>query len=95
VCVCVWGDIANQARLEYGLQNSEIYDTNDKYFQNLWRKTEIKKKKKLYRFKKCYEKLECNGLLETIRWKVTKGGEIIRKPGLVFPNGLHIEISEK
>ncbi|GMY20643.1 cytochrome P450 87A3-like isoform X2 [Fagus crenata] len=28
-------------------------------------------------------------------WKVTKGGEIIRKPGLVFPNGLHIEISEK
>ena len=35
------GDIANQTRLEYGLQNSEIYDTNDKYFQNLWRKTEI------------------------------------------------------
>ncbi|GMY20609.1 cytochrome P450 87A3-like isoform X1 [Fagus crenata] len=29
------------------------------------------------------------------RWKVTKGGDIIRKPGLVFPNGLHIKISEK
>ncbi|GMY20612.1 cytochrome P450 87A3-like isoform X1 [Fagus crenata] len=29
------------------------------------------------------------------RWKVTKGGDIIRKLGLVFPNGLHIEISEK
>ena len=51
IYIYVCGDIANQARLEYGLQNSEIYDTNDKYFQNLWRKTEIKKKKKLYRFK--------------------------------------------
>jgi hypothetical protein len=48
MCVCVCVDIANQARLEYGLQNSEIYDTNDKYFQNLWRKTEIIKKKKIY-----------------------------------------------
>ncbi|XP_022769705.1 cytochrome P450 87A3-like [Durio zibethinus] len=29
------------------------------------------------------------------RWSVTKGGNIVRKPGLMFPDGLHIEISEK
>jgi hypothetical protein len=29
------------------------------------------------------------------RWKVIGGGKIIRNPGLVFPNGLPIEISEK
>nr|QNN89107.1 cytochrome P450 [Azadirachta indica] len=29
------------------------------------------------------------------RWSVTKGGTVIRKPGLVFPDGLHIEIAEK
>ncbi|KAK6921052.1 Cytochrome P450 [Dillenia turbinata] len=28
-------------------------------------------------------------------WTIVKGGEIVRKPGLVFPNGLHIKISEK
>ncbi|KAK7855042.1 cytochrome p450 708a2 [Quercus suber] len=34
-------------------------------------------------------------LVTKYRWTVTKGGDIIRKPGLVFPNGLHIKISEK
>ncbi|KAM3698636.1 hypothetical protein ACJW31_06G202500 [Castanea mollissima] len=34
-------------------------------------------------------------LITKYRWTVTKGGDIIRKPGLVFPNGLHIIISEK
>ncbi|KAK4578389.1 hypothetical protein RGQ29_028487 [Quercus rubra] len=34
-------------------------------------------------------------LITKYRWTVTKGGDIIRKPGLVFPNGLHIKISEK
>ncbi|OMO78659.1 Cytochrome P450 [Corchorus capsularis] len=29
------------------------------------------------------------------RWRVTKGGDIIRKPGLIFPNGLHIKIAQK
>ncbi|XWS46012.1 hypothetical protein CRYUN_Cryun14cG0028500 [Craigia yunnanensis] len=29
------------------------------------------------------------------RWIVIKGGDIVRKPGLIFPNGLHIKISEK
>ncbi|XVF33398.1 hypothetical protein REPUB_Repub17cG0165200 [Reevesia pubescens] len=29
------------------------------------------------------------------RWTVTKGGNIVRKPGLIFPDGLHINISEK
>jgi hypothetical protein len=29
------------------------------------------------------------------RWKVIGGGKIIRNPGIVFPNGLPIEISEK
>ncbi|KAJ4727017.1 Cytochrome P450 [Melia azedarach] len=29
------------------------------------------------------------------RWSVTKGGTVIRKPGLVFPDGLHIQIAEK
>ncbi|WRX10891.1 Cytochrome P450 - like 10 [Theobroma cacao] len=29
------------------------------------------------------------------RWTVIKGGDIVRKPGLVFPNGLHIKISER
>ncbi|XP_022757215.1 cytochrome P450 87A3-like [Durio zibethinus] len=29
------------------------------------------------------------------RWTVMKGGDIARKPGLTFPNGLHIKISEK
>lgn len=34
-------------------------------------------------------------LVTKCRWKVTKGGEIIRKPGLMFPNGLHMDISEQ
>ncbi|XVF73270.1 hypothetical protein PTKIN_Ptkin12aG0188400 [Pterospermum kingtungense] len=29
------------------------------------------------------------------RWSVTKGGSILRKPALIFPDGLHIEISKK
>ncbi|XP_017218118.2 cytochrome P450 87A3 [Daucus carota subsp. sativus] len=33
-------------------------------------------------------------LVTKYRWKVTKGGDIVRKPGLMFPNGLHLEISE-
>ncbi|KAF3952299.1 hypothetical protein CMV_022133 [Castanea mollissima] len=34
-------------------------------------------------------------LITKYRWTVTKGGDIIRKPGLVFPDGLYIKISEK
>ncbi|KAK2995972.1 hypothetical protein RJ640_026011 [Escallonia rubra] len=34
-------------------------------------------------------------LVTKYRWTVIRGGDIIRRPGLVFPNGLHIEISEK
>ncbi|XVF59460.1 hypothetical protein PTKIN_Ptkin07bG0278000 [Pterospermum kingtungense] len=29
------------------------------------------------------------------RWLVTRGGSIVRKPALIFPYGLHIEISKK
>ncbi|XVF22622.1 hypothetical protein REPUB_Repub12eG0187100 [Reevesia pubescens] len=29
------------------------------------------------------------------RWRMIKGGDIVRRPGLIFPNGLHIKISEK
>ncbi|KAJ0080182.1 hypothetical protein Patl1_23263 [Pistacia atlantica] len=29
------------------------------------------------------------------RWSVTKGGDFIRRPSLIFPNGLHIDIEEK
>lgn len=36
-----------------------------------------------------------NNRSQLFRWKVTKGGEIIRKPGLMFPNGLHMDISER
>ncbi|KAM6601222.1 hypothetical protein CsatA_020831 [Cannabis sativa] len=34
-------------------------------------------------------------LVSRYRWSVVKGGEIVRKPGLTYPNGLHIKISEK
>ncbi|KAJ9680925.1 hypothetical protein PVL29_020047 [Vitis rotundifolia] len=34
-------------------------------------------------------------LVTKYRWKKIRGGEIIRKPGLVFPDGLHIQISAK
>ncbi|KAK6925151.1 Cytochrome P450 [Dillenia turbinata] len=34
-------------------------------------------------------------LVTKYSWKIIKGGDIIRKPGLVFPNGQHIKISEK
>ncbi|XVE68316.1 hypothetical protein DITRI_Ditri09bG0057800 [Diplodiscus trichospermus] len=30
-----------------------------------------------------------------VSWFVTKGGNTVRKPGVTFPDGLHIEISEK
>ncbi|XP_075106447.1 cytochrome P450 87A3-like [Nicotiana tabacum] len=33
-------------------------------------------------------------LLTNYRWKVTNEGNVIRKPGLIFNNGLHIEISK-
>ncbi|KAI7987680.1 Cytochrome P450 87A3 [Camellia lanceoleosa] len=29
------------------------------------------------------------------RWRVIKGGNIVRTPGLQFPNGFHVQISEK
>ncbi|KAJ0013320.1 hypothetical protein Pint_20468 [Pistacia integerrima] len=29
------------------------------------------------------------------RWSVTKGGDFIRRPSLIFPNGIHIKIAEK
>ncbi|PON62658.1 Cytochrome P450, E-class, group IV [Trema orientale] len=34
-------------------------------------------------------------LISNYRWTVVKGGDIIRKPGLVFPNGLHVRITKK
>ncbi|PON58005.1 Cytochrome P [Parasponia andersonii] len=34
-------------------------------------------------------------LISSYRWTVVKEGDIIRKPGLVFPNGLHVRITKK
>ncbi|KAI3881774.1 hypothetical protein MKW92_025935 [Papaver armeniacum] len=34
-------------------------------------------------------------LVTKYRWKIIKGGEIARIPGLTFPNGFHVKISEK
>ncbi|XP_062088670.1 cytochrome P450 87A3-like [Humulus lupulus] len=34
-------------------------------------------------------------LVSNYRWTIVKGGNIIRKPAVVFPDGLHIKISEK
>ncbi|KAL8503283.1 hypothetical protein ACS0TY_022140 [Phlomoides rotata] len=34
-------------------------------------------------------------LVTKYRWKAIKGGEILRTPGLQFPNGYHIHISDK
>ncbi|KAF8380309.1 hypothetical protein HHK36_027791 [Tetracentron sinense] len=34
-------------------------------------------------------------LVTKYRWKAIKGGDIVRTPGLAFPNGFHIQISEK
>ncbi|XP_047976204.1 cytochrome P450 87A3-like [Salvia hispanica] len=34
-------------------------------------------------------------LLTKYKWKAIKGGEIIRTPGLQFPNGYHIQLSKK
>ncbi|RZC49366.1 hypothetical protein C5167_017795 [Papaver somniferum] len=34
-------------------------------------------------------------LVTKYRWKTIKGGDIARIPGLTFPNGFHIKISEK
>lgn len=30
-----------------------------------------------------------------VRWEPIKGGEILRTPGLQFPNGYHVHIFEK
>ncbi|XVF79983.1 hypothetical protein PTKIN_Ptkin15bG0034000 [Pterospermum kingtungense] len=34
-------------------------------------------------------------MITKYRWSVAKGEDIVRKPALMFPNGLHIRISEK
>ncbi|WCJ26180.1 Cytochrome P450 87A3 [Euphorbia peplus] len=34
-------------------------------------------------------------LVTKYRWKVIKGGDILRTPGLQFPNGYHIQLMEK
>ncbi|KAJ6908256.1 cytochrome P450 87A3-like isoform X1 [Populus alba x Populus x berolinensis] len=34
-------------------------------------------------------------LVTKYRWRVIKGGDIIRIPAVIFPNGFHIQISEK
>lgn len=34
-------------------------------------------------------------LVTTYSWSIIKGGDGVRKPGLIFPNGLHIQILEK
>ncbi|RVW32634.1 hypothetical protein CK203_076502 [Vitis vinifera] len=34
-------------------------------------------------------------LVTKYRWTNVKGGDIIRRPGLVFPDGLHIQMSER
>ncbi|KAF6154445.1 hypothetical protein GIB67_028337 [Kingdonia uniflora] len=36
-----------------------------------------------------------NCLVTKYRWAAIKGGNIVRTPGLSFPNGFHIQISEK
>ena len=34
-------------------------------------------------------------LSTNFRWRVIKGGDIIRIPAVMFPNGFHIQILEK
>ncbi|KAL7167442.1 hypothetical protein ACSBR2_037990 [Camellia fascicularis] len=34
-------------------------------------------------------------LVTKYRWRAIKGGNIVRTPGLQFPNGFHVQISEK
>ncbi|XP_076912667.1 cytochrome P450 87A3-like, partial [Bidens hawaiensis] len=34
-------------------------------------------------------------LVTKYRWKTVKGGDIIRTPGLQFPNGLHVQMTKK
>lgn len=34
-------------------------------------------------------------LVTKYRWKAIKGGDMVRTPGLQFPNGFHVKISEK
>ncbi|XP_057477999.1 cytochrome P450 87A3-like [Actinidia eriantha] len=34
-------------------------------------------------------------LVTKYRWQAIKGGEIVRTPGLQFPNGFHVQITEK
>ncbi|KAL1556819.1 cytochrome P450 87A3-like [Salvia divinorum] len=34
-------------------------------------------------------------LLTNYKWKAIKGGQILRTPGLQFPNGYHIQVSKK
>ncbi|KAJ4727013.1 Cytochrome P450 [Melia azedarach] len=33
-------------------------------------------------------------LVTKYSWSVIEGGDVVRKPGLIFPNGLHIQIAE-
>ncbi|PON85216.1 Cytochrome P450, E-class, group I [Trema orientale] len=46
-------------------------------------------------FTKLQVALVLHYLVSKYKWTVIKGGEIIRKPALFFPNGLHVKISEK
>ena len=42
--------------------------------------------------------LECGAVpltSEYFRWRPIKGGNIVRTPGLQFPNGFHVQIIEK
>ncbi|KAF6151953.1 hypothetical protein GIB67_010527 [Kingdonia uniflora] len=29
------------------------------------------------------------------RWMIVKGGDIVRRPGLIFPYGIHMQLTEK
>ncbi|KAF5182343.1 Cytochrome p450 [Thalictrum thalictroides] len=33
-------------------------------------------------------------LVTEYRWTIIKGGEIIRAPGLMFPNGVHVQLTK-
>ncbi|KAF6147767.1 hypothetical protein GIB67_006740, partial [Kingdonia uniflora] len=34
-------------------------------------------------------------LVTKYRWMIVKGGDIVRRPGLIFPNGIHIQLTDK
>ncbi|KAF6163857.1 hypothetical protein GIB67_024712 [Kingdonia uniflora] len=34
-------------------------------------------------------------LVTKYRWMIVKGGDIVRRPGLIFPYGIHIQLTEK